>query len=87
MKTLYCNGVSDVQVSNENKKTSKRIGIASMGNVFAAKLKGTIREFRMTNGSIAGVSEQVWNDFMEIHNTQQVIEKVQLDSMPLSAMR
>ena len=82
MKTLYCNGISDVQITKETKKTSKRIGIASMAAVFAAKKEGSLRIIRMSSGGNVGVSCDEYDRFMSIHDSKIQREKSTLANMP-----
>ena len=83
MKTLYCNGYSSiVQVSNENKKTSKPVGSAKMLSVFRATLEGGVRTFALENGQRVGVSVAVWNEFMSIHDDTQTRENLIIESLP-----
>jgi hypothetical protein len=81
-KTLYWNGASDVQISNENKKTSKRVGIASIGSVFSAKKEGLVRIIKTCAGNSVGVSLNEWDRFMSIHDSEQAREGVTLLMMP-----
>lgn len=83
MKTLYCNGTSDVQVSNENKKTSKRIGTASMGSVFSAKKEGDTMTFLLSTGKRVGVSIAEFAKFMSIHDNEVSRLNVDMKNMPL----
>lgn len=80
-KSLYCNGLSDVQITNETKKASKRVGIASMQAVFNAKKEGNIRVIKMCSGQNTGVSENAWSEFMQIHDTEQAREKMSLQAV------
>jgi len=65
MKTLYWNGISDVQITKETKKNSKRIGTAQISAVFNAKESGDL----MMVGNI-GISKAEWNRFMLIHRSE-----------------
>lgn len=87
MKTLYWNRISDVIVSNENKKTRKQIGIANPLHVIKAKKEGSIRIFKLSNGNNVGVSEQEWEKFMIIHEDEQLIEKLEIENIPMTALR
>ena len=82
MKTLYCNGVSDVQVYNENKKTSKHIGTATMGAVLSAKKEGEVMTFKTSSGQNVGVKIDLWSEFMDIHNTDKNRMNSELKAMP-----
>ena len=81
MKTLYCNGISDVQITKETKKTSKRIGIASMAAVFAAKKEGSLRIIRMSCGNNVGLTADEYDRFMTIHDSKQQRENNTLSTM------
>jgi len=65
MKTLYWNGISDVQIIKETKKNSKRVGTARISEVFNAKESGDL----MMVGSV-GISKAEWNRFMSIHRSE-----------------
>lgn len=82
MKTLYCNGFSDVQITKETKKASKRIGIASMGAVLAARKEGDLRIIKMSNGTNTGVSCEEWERFIAIHDSKQTRDNATLARMP-----
>ena len=82
MKTLYCNGISDVQITKETKKASKRIGIASMTAVFAAKREGCLRIIRMSCGNNVGLTVDEYDRFMNIHDNCRQREINALSNMP-----
>ena len=65
MKTLYWNGISDVQITKETKKNSKRVGTARISEVFNAKESGGL----MMVGNV-GISKSEWNRFMAIHRNE-----------------
>ena len=65
MKTLYWNGISDVQITKETKKNSKRIGTAQISAVFNAKESGDLMMV-----SNIGISKAEWNRFMSIHRSE-----------------
>ena len=88
MKTLYWNRISDVIVSNENKKTRKQIGIANPLVVMTAKKEGDIRVFKLITGKNVGVSEQEWEKFMSIHGEDETLrESLEIENIPMSALR
>ena len=71
MRTLYWNGASDVQITKHNHKKSVRIGIASISNVFSARKEGDLRIIKMAHGHNVGVTEEEWQRFMELHDSEQ----------------
>jgi hypothetical protein len=76
MKTLYWNGVSDVQISKETKKNSKRIGTARISEVFNAKQQG---ELVMVSGH--GIKKSEWDRFMVIHSSESNTLKSELQQV------
>ena len=80
MKTLYWNSITDVQISNETKKNSKRVGTAKISAVFAAKKECDLMMIKTSQGNV-GVSKTEWDRFMSIHNTESNILKSELQQL------
>ena len=81
MKTLYCNGISDVQITKETKKNSKRVGTATIEAVFSAKSSGDLMVIKTLTGNV-GIKKTEWDRFMAIHNTDANILKSELQQVP-----
>ena len=81
MKTLYWNGASDVQIT-KHAKQSKRIGTASIRSVFAAKQEGDLRLIKLANGHNVGVTVDVWDAFMALHDSEHQRELNAIASLP-----
>ena len=80
MKTLYWNGISDVQITKETKKNSKRVGTAQISAVFNAKQSGDLMMIKTISGLI-GIAKSEWERFVAIHNTESNVLKSELQQI------
>lgn len=76
MKSLYCNGISDVQISKETKKGSSRLATASLSNVFGARLISGLRMVKTHCGHNIAIKASEWERFVTLHSSEFTLLKM-----------